>query len=90
MEPANKNSGSWGGVILIWLMAISLIVGAFLLSNRSNDQDTGSWVDPYVTRSGKMVPGHYRKEYSTDPDAVRNRVRSNYYYHTQGKYRRKK
>lgn len=51
------------------------------------------YVDPYVTKNGKIVKGHIRKEYSTDPNALKNRARSKYYYQTHKgiiKERRKK
>jgi len=53
-------------------------------------QRKSSYVKPYVTRSGKIVSGHYRKSYSTSPSVFKNRAKSRYYYHTKGKYTRRK
>ncbi len=51
------------------------------------------YVDPYVTKNGKVVKGHFKKEYSTDPNALKDRARNKYYYQTHKeiiKERRKK
>jgi hypothetical protein len=51
--------------------------------------DYGSYVSPHITRNGRFVKGHFRKRVSTSPHAIRNRMRSRYYYQTH-KYRYKK
>ncbi len=53
-------------------------------------QRKSSYVKTYMTRNGKVVKGHFRKSYSTSPNAFKNRARSRYYYHTKGKYTRRK
>ncbi|MEY3983362.1 MAG: hypothetical protein RL160_919 [Bacteroidota bacterium] len=49
----------------------------------------GTYVSPSVDSRGRVRKGHYRKAYSTDKNAVRNRARSRYYYETRGKYKKK-
>ena len=51
--------------------------------------DYGSYVSPHFTRSGRFVKGHFRKRVSTSPNALKNRMRSRYYYQTH-KHRYKK
>jgi hypothetical protein len=53
-------------------------------------QRKSSYIKPYVTRSGKIVRGHFRKSYSTSPSVFKNRAKSRYYYHTKGKYIRRR
>lgn len=71
---------------------VFLIIFAFLLQTQSGliAQRKPSYVKPYVTRTGKIVSGHYRKSYSTSPNVFKNRAKSRYYYHTKGKYIRRK
>lgn len=71
---------------------VFLIILAFLLQTQSGliAQRKPSYVKPYVTRTGKIVRGHYRKSYSTSPSVFKNRAKSRYYYHTKGKYTRRK
>lgn len=60
------------------------------LSKKPTNNPVGTYVKTYVTKSGKVVKGHMRKKVSTDPKEGKNRTRSKIYYHTKGKYRRKK
>ena len=56
---------------------------------KSSKSSGGTYVKPTVTRTGQFRKGYVRKKHSTSKHAVRNRLRSRYYYHTRGKYRRK-
>ncbi len=71
---------------------IVALVIAVITQNQNSAfaQRKSSYVKPYVTRKGKIVSGHYRKSYSTSPNVFKNRARSRYYYHTKGKYTRRK
>jgi hypothetical protein len=71
---------------------IILLVLTFLLQTQDGlmAQRKPSYVKPYVTRTGKIVSGHYRKSYSTSPNVFKNRAKSRYYYHTKGKYTRRR
>jgi hypothetical protein len=77
-------------------MHISFLLVLFILCfltlsiNNLAAQRKASYVKPYVTRTGKIVSGHYRKSVSTSPNAFKSRAKSKYYYHTKGKYIRKK
>lgn len=75
-----------------FLKIYKLIVFVFVLHNQIevSAQRKSSYVKPYVTRSGKIVIGHYRKSYSTSPGVFKNRAKSRYYYHTKGKYTRRR
>ncbi len=74
----------------------TLYILAFLIAMLMQNQSTvfaqrkSSYVKPYITRKGKIVSGHYRKSYSTSPNVFKNRARSRYYYHTKGKYTRRR
>lgn len=59
----------------------------------SNDSGTGKkhvYVKPSIDYKGKFRKGHVRMPVSTNKNAIKNQNRSRYYYHTRGKYRRKK
>jgi hypothetical protein len=58
-------------------------------THSSESNEYGSYVAPHITRSGRFVKGHFRKRVSTSPNALKNRMRSRYYYQTH-KYRYKK
>lgn len=73
-----------------FLVLMMLLLTAFLNSNDLAAQRKASYVKPYVTRSGKIVRPHYRKAVSISPNAYKNRARSKYYYHSRGKYTRRK
>ena len=73
-----------------FLALMILFLSAFSNSNNLGAQRKPSYVKPYVTRTGKIVSGHYRKSYSTSPSAYKNRARSRYYYHSKGKYTRRR
>ncbi len=74
------------------LNLVILLLVIFLLQSQGGlmAQRKASYVKPYVTRTGKIVSGHYRKSYSTSPSVFKNRAKSRYYYHTKGKYTRRK
>jgi hypothetical protein len=55
---------------------------------KTSDTASGTYVKPTITRKGHIRKGYIRKPYSTSKHAVRNRMKSRYYYHTRGKYRR--
>ena len=57
---------------------------------KKSDDAGGTYVKPSIDYKGKMRKGYVRKKVSTDKNAIKNRNRSRYYYHTRGKYRRKK
>ena len=57
---------------------------------KESDDAGGVYVKPTVTRTGKFRKGHVRKQVSTDKNAIKNQNRSRYYYHTRGKYRKRK
>jgi hypothetical protein len=46
-------------------------------------------VNASMNYKGQFRKAHYRPAVSTHKQAIRNRARSNYYYKTRGKYRRK-
>lgn len=57
---------------------------------KKSDYSGWSYVKPSIDYKGKMRKGHVRRKVSSDKNAIKNRNRSRYYYHTRGKYRRKK
>ncbi|MEN9325947.1 MAG: hypothetical protein RI943_358 [Bacteroidota bacterium] len=72
------------------LVLIVILSSLALSINKLPAQRKASYVKPYVTRTGKIVSGHYRKSYSTSPNVFKNRAKSRYYYHTKGKYTRRR
>jgi hypothetical protein len=79
-----KNLNVYSIVLILILSSLTLNI------NKLSAQRKASYVKPYVTRTGKIVSGHYRKSYSTSPSVFKNRAKSRYYYHTKGKYTRRK
>jgi hypothetical protein len=77
---------------ILKIFKLIVFVFVFVLQNKIevSAQRKSSYVKPYVTRSGKIVSGHYRKSYSTSPSVFKNRAKSRYYYHTKGKYTRRR
>ncbi len=66
-----------------------------LLEACGNNNDSGIgkkpvYVKPSIDYKGKFRKGHVRMPVSTNKNAIKNQNRSRYYYHTRGKYRRKK
>jgi hypothetical protein len=66
-----------------------------LLAACGNSNDSGTrkkpvYVKPSIDYKGKYRKGHVRMPVSTNKNAIKNQNRSRYYYHTKGKYRRKK
>jgi hypothetical protein len=55
-----------------------------------NDKGNYRYVSPSIDLRGRFRKGHFRKSVSTHKNAFKNRARSRYYYHTRGKYRRRK
>ena len=47
-------------------------------------------VKPYTDYKGKFHKGHVRMPINANKNAVKNRIQSKKYYHTKGKYLRKK
>jgi hypothetical protein len=77
---------------ILKIFKLIVFVFVFVLQNKIevSAQRKSSYVKPYVSRSGKIVSGHYRKSYSTSPSVFKNRAKSRYYYHTKGKYTRRR
>ncbi len=73
-----------------FLLVLLIFCSLILSINNLVAQRKSGYVKPYLTRTGKIVSGHYRKSYSTSPSAYKNRARSRYYYHTKGKYTRRR
>ena len=76
--------------ITSFLGIILLLTTLILNISDLSAQRKASYVKPYVTRSGKIVSAHFRKSVSTSPSVFKNRTKSKYYYHTKGKYIRRK
>ena len=82
MEHTKTNkSGSLSYVLFI------IIVGLFFYF--SGSKSNSSYVEPYVTKSGKFVKGHVRKKTSISKNAVAKQNYSKGYY-SRNKYRIKK
>ena len=77
-------------IYIPYLVVLFILSSLTLSSDKLAAQRKASYVKPYVTRSGKIVSAHYRKSVSTSPSAFKNRAKSKYYYHTKGKYTRRK
>ncbi len=83
-------------IFYIMKLRFFLIICVFiLLSACGNNSDSSSgrkavYVKPSIDYKGKFRKGHVRRPVSTKKDAIKSQNRSRYYYHTRGKYRRKK
>jgi hypothetical protein len=77
-------------IYIPYLVVLFILSSLTLSIDKLAAQRKASYVKPYVTRSGKIVSAHYRKSVSTSPSAFKNRAKSKYYYHTKGKYTRRK
>lgn len=61
----------------------------FYILTRSCNSDTGTSatvVGPSVDKNGRFKKAHVRKDVSSNPNAVKMRNKSKYYYNTRGKY----
>jgi hypothetical protein len=77
--------------LLVKLLLLGLVCLVFGSCDvKQSEHSSGTYVKPTVTRTGQIRKGYVRKKYSTSKHAVRNRMRSRYYYHTRGKYRRRR
>lgn len=74
-------------ILFLFSLSIFIIAGCNL---QESDSAGGTYVQPSVTRSGKVRKGHVRKNVSTDKNAYKSQSHSKYYYHSRGKYRKKK
>ena len=68
---------------------------ALLLAACDHSTDAGArkkpvYVKPSIDYKGRFHQGHVRMPVSPHKNAIKNQQRSRYYYHTRGKYRRKK
>lgn len=68
METSKNNNNGCGALIMAAIIAIIA-----LFANKS-ESNSGSYVSPYRTHSGKLVKGHPRKSNSTNPNAIKNRL----------------
>ncbi len=80
-QTKTKKSGTLSYVLFI------IIVGSFFYF--SGSKSNSSYVEPYVTKSGKLVKGHVRKKTSISKNAVAKQNYSRAYY-SRNKYRIKK
>lgn len=82
---------TWRSMLI--LLVVATIQLFFIRCDFKKSDDAGGsyvYVKPSIDYRGRMRKGHMRKKVSTDKNAIKNRNRSRYYYHTRGKYRRKK
>jgi len=80
---------------VVTLAMLLCIAGATLFFAACSGSDGGSgrkatYVKPSVDRRGRFRKGHVRMPVSSSPNAIKNQNKSRYYYHTRGKYTRRK
>jgi hypothetical protein len=81
------------GCLVNLLFIVSFGVLTFSIPScdfKKSDKSSRSYVKQSVNYKGQMRKGHVRKKVSTDKNAMKNQNKSRYYYHTRGKYRRKR
>jgi len=81
----------FSGFLLLILLFISS--GMLILEScdfKDSENDSYVYVKPSIDRNGRMRKGYVRKKVSTDKNAMKSQTRSRYYYHTRGKYRKRK
>ena len=76
--------------MLLSSLLIFLISACDIEPLDENDKGYIHYVSPSIDSRGRFRKGHFRKSFSTHKNAFKNRARSRYYYHTRGKYRRRK
>jgi hypothetical protein len=76
--------------LLFIILFLSLTTIFISCDFKKSETAGGSYVKPSIDYKGKMRKGYVRKKVSTNKNAIKNQNRSKYYYHTRGKYRRKK
>ena len=74
---------------------IILVIGFIFLIGCSDTQEVkrplkSSYVPPSINYKGQFRKGYVRKSVSSNPNAIRNKSKSNYYYQTKGKYMSKR
>ena len=80
---------------MVTLVLLLFLLGGALSFSQCGDSDSKSgrgatYVKPSVDRRGRFRKGHVRMPVSAKKDAMKSRNKSRYYYHTRGKYRRRK
>jgi hypothetical protein len=76
--------------LLFLILFFSLTTSFISCDFKKSENAGGTYVKPSIDYKGKMRKGYVRKKVSTNKNAIKNQNRSRYYYHTRGKYRRKK
>ena len=82
----------WFGYLQINSMFKYLLIFGFIfLIGCSDTQDVNrplktNYVPPTINYKGQYRNGYVRKPVSTNPNAMRNQSKSQYYYKTKGKY----
>ena len=74
-------------ILLLFVSGTSIFIGCDF---KKSENAGGTYVKPSIDYKGRMRKGYVRKKVSTNKNAIKNQNRSRYYYHTRGKYRRKK
>ena len=74
-------------ILLLLLSVTSIFISCDF---KKSENAGGTYVKPSIDYKGRMRKGYVRKKVSTNKNAIKNQNRSRYYYHTRGKYRRKK
>ena len=74
-------------ILLLFVSGTSIFISCDF---KKSENAGGTYVNPSIDYKGRMRKGYVRKKVSTNKNAIKNQNRSRYYYHTRGKYRRKK
>ena len=75
---------------IIYLKVVGLVLAIVLVIGlvKKSGSPSGTYVEGSIDKNGHYRKGHFRKDVSTDPNAMRNQARSKYYYESKGKYLR--
>lgn len=76
------------GTVYLKFIGIVLTIFLFFSLIKCGKSSGGTYVEGFIDRRGHYHKGHFRKDYSTDPNAIKHRNASRKYYHTKGKYLR--
>ena len=77
-------------VALVGFTLLTFSCGDNSESTDSTNAKKAVIVKPYTDYKGKFHKGHVRMPINANKNAVKNRIQSKKYYHTKGKYLRKK
>ena len=73
------------GIIYLKVVGVFIAIILFFAILKSGKSSGGTYVEGTIDKNGHYRKGYFRKDFSTDPNAISHRNASSKYYHTKGK-----